>query len=259
MTVAGQAKVVNNHILIPETDNVTVKGTIFFYKNPLEILMADVIGVSPFLGGGANHRVISMADAITVTDLVNNKRPAFAFVDAIGVSAIGSGGAHSREQTVLQQVFAADQALARSAVTHESLRDRIVVSHVRTAQGPIVTIGVADSIAVQQAVRDTAPRHERIVDDILLSPTVFDRPSNLRKPIVDQIQVSDAIRKNIVSLDVAHAVAIGTRAWTPEIEIFSRIHVSQDPRRMFEQTVAHVVDAVRAAEDATLAAHGARR
>jgi len=79
------------------------------------------------------------------------------------------------------------------------------------------------------------------VDDILLSPTVFDRPSNLRKPIVDQIQVSDAIRKNIVSLDVAHAVAIGTRAWTPEIEIFSRIHVSQDPRRMFEQTVAHVV------------------
>lgn len=241
LSVAGQAKTVENRILIPETDNLTITGVVSFYTSPLQILLGDHLTVTDVLGGGGDKRRVSVVDQIAVVSTPNPKRPSVTVLDSISVESNGSGGGRSREVSVLQQVFTAGQALARSAVIHQALLDRIRVTHVREAQGPIVQITVPDAIQVQTKVRDTAPRHEALSDSILLAPEVVGRSNNPKQTVTDAVAVSLAIRKNIISLEVSDTIAITTRAWTPEIVLFSRIQVSQDPRRMFEASVTDSV------------------
>ena len=60
--------------------------------NPLRITVLQAVSVTPTVAGGSGNRTMFVIDLVTVTDLVNDKRPTAEVSDAITVSLTEAGG-----------------------------------------------------------------------------------------------------------------------------------------------------------------------
>lgn len=236
--------------------DVTVYGdlplvNIKFYVSPLQYHMICFMTVTEGFVGGSSNREVSVQTDIEVDQSIRSNFITEPVTSLIHMEQTIAGGASRRTLKIRDDILITETLEQLNTVVSITVLDHMFVDHSMVVHTQIVPITVIDNLIVEDSISTRTLSVQRLSNHIFVADKIGVRSSPNNQFVTQTIGVSQRLRSSPNYQAVQSDIAIASRTRQLDIDVFSRITVSQqinlNPSRLVIQKlpITQVVTANR--------------